>query len=82
MTIPSRETIEQLRRDYPAGTRIELVRMDDVQAPPVGTNGTVRGVDDTGSLLVSWDNGNSLNVIYGIDLVRKLPTDSSSCGRE
>lgn len=82
MTIPSRETIEQLRRDYPAGTRIELVRMDDVQAPPVGTNGTVRGVDDTGSLLVSWDTGSSLNVIYGADQVRKLPADSSSCGRE
>lgn len=82
MTIPSRETIEQLRRDYPAGTRIELVRMDDVQAPPVGTNGTVRGVDDTGSLLVSWDTGSSLNVIYGVDLVRKLPADSSGRERE
>ena len=54
------------------GTRIELLEMDDFQAPPVGTYGTVKGVDDTGSLLVRWDNGSRLNVIYGEDRVRKL----------
>lgn len=48
--------------------------MDDVQAPPKGTKGTVRGVDDTGSLLVDWDNGSGLNVIYGIDKVKKFDT--------
>jgi hypothetical protein len=34
--------------------------MDDIQAPPAGTKGTVYGVDDTGSLLVHWDNGSGL----------------------
>ena len=82
MAIPNRETIERLRRDYPAGTRIELVRMEDAQAPPMGTKGTVRGIDDTGSLLVSWETGSSLNGIYGVDLVRKLPSDSSGCGQK
>lgn len=43
-----------------------------VQAPPVGTKGTVKGVDDTASLLIDWDNGCGLNVIYGIDKVRKI----------
>lgn len=66
-----REELEALRSRYPAGTRVELIRMDDVQAPPAGTKGTVTGVDDTGSLMVNWDNGSSLNVIYGVDLVRK-----------
>ena len=33
---------------------------------------TVLRVDDTGSLLMRWDNGSGLNVIYGVDLVRKL----------
>ena len=47
MNFPSRETVERLRREYPAGTRVELVRMDDCQAPPAGTHGTVLGVDDT-----------------------------------
>jgi hypothetical protein len=46
--------------------------MDDVQAPPVGTKGTVVGVDDAGSILVCWDNGSSLNVAYGEDLCRKI----------
>lgn len=39
MKFPSREIVEQVRREYPVGTRIELVKMDDVQAPPVGTKG-------------------------------------------
>ena len=49
MRFPSRETVERVRREYPAGTRVELLRMEDVQAPPIGTLGTVLGVDDTGS---------------------------------
>ena len=46
--------------------------MDDVQAPPVGTRGTVLGVDDTGSLLMRWDTGSGLNVIFGEDIVKKI----------
>ena len=72
MRFPSKETVERVRREYPAGTRVELLSMEDIQAPPIGTRGTVRGVDDTGSLLMRWDNGSSLNVVYGEDLVRKL----------
>ena len=48
------------------------MQMDDAQAPPIGTAGTVTGVDDTGSILVDWDNGSGLNVIYGEDIVRKI----------
>ncbi len=72
MTFPSKETVEAIRREYPAGTRVELVRMDDMQAPPIGTKGTVTGVDDTGSLLMNWDNGSGLNVVYGEDIVRMI----------
>ena len=72
MFFPSRDVVERIRTEYPKGTRVELVRMDDPQAPPVGTEGTVTGVDDTGSLLVDWDNGSGLNVVYGEDIVRKL----------
>ena len=64
--------LAHLRKTYPVGTRVELVRMDDVQAPPIGTNGTVYGVDDTGSILVNWDNGSGLNVVYGVDSCRKV----------
>ena len=72
MRFPSRETVEHIRKEYPRGTRVGLLRMDDVQAPPIGTLGTVLGVDDTGSLLMRWDNGSGLNVVYGEDLVRKV----------
>ena len=65
-------TLERIRRQYPAATRVELLKMDDFQAPPPGTMGTVTAVDDSGSLLVHWDNGSSLNVIYGIDEVKKV----------
>ena len=33
--------LESLRVQYPKGTRVVLVKMDDVQAPPIGTKGTV-----------------------------------------
>ena len=79
MKFPSREIVESIRREYPAGTRVELVQMDDVQAPPVGTKGTVKGVDDTGSLLMRWDNGSGLNVVYGEDVVRKIPVVKTVC---
>ena len=69
---PSRETVERIRKQYPAGTRIELIRMEDEQAPPIGTRGTVVGVDDMGSIMVDWDSGGSLSVLYGEDLCRKI----------
>ena len=67
-----REIVERLRRQYPSGTRVKLVRMEDEQAPPIGTCGTVLGVDDLGSIMVSWDNGGSLSIVYGEDLCRKI----------
>ena len=70
MRFPNKEQIELLRKKYPTGTRVELLQMEDIQAPPRGTKGTVYGVDDTGSLLVHWDNGSGLNVIYGVDSCR------------
>lgn len=63
---------QDLRKEYPKGTKVRLVRMDDPQAPPINTIGIVRGVDDTASILVQWDNGSNLNVIYGEDVVEKL----------
>ena len=72
MKFPSLRQVEEMRMRYPKGTRIELEKMDDVQAPPIGTKGTVLCVDDTGSIMVAWDNGSHLNVIYGEDPVRTI----------
>ena len=71
MMFPSKKIVDEIKRQFPKGTRVELLHMDDMQAPPIGTKGTVRGVDDTGSILVSWDNGSGLNVVYGEDKCRK-----------
>lgn len=67
-----RHRLEYLRKYYPKGTRVELVDMEDKYAPPIGTRGTVTWVDDTGSLLVNWDNGSTLSVLYDKDEVKKL----------
>lgn len=68
----SRETVERLRKQYPVGCRVELLEMNDTQAPPVGTLGTVIGVDDIGSIMVRWDNGCGLSVAYGEDRCRRV----------
>ena len=75
-----KHTLESLRERFPAGSRVELVRMDDVYAPPVGTKGTVRGVDDIGSIMVSWDNGSSLSVVYGEDACRRISEEGAENG--
>ena len=72
---PDRKTVECLRAQYPVGCRVRLIQMDDTQAPPIGTCGTVTGVDDTGSIMVHWDNGSGLNVVYAIDVCRKVPKE-------
>lgn len=83
MMFPSREIVERVRREYPVGTRVELLRMEDMQAPPIGTRGTVTGVDDIASILVDWDNGSGLHVVYGEDVCRKLETVKTIChGKE
>ena len=75
----SKETVERIKSEYPKGTRVELTGMEDIQAPPIGTKGTVVGVDDIGSIMVNWDNGSSLSVVYGEDSCRKLKTVTIIC---
>ena len=77
-----RPDIEALRKQYPKGARVELVQMDDKYAPPIGTRGTVWGVDDIGSIMVHWDNGSSLNVVYGEDYCRVVGRICPVCGQE
>lgn len=72
MRFPTRDEVNRLRKMYPKGTRVELLEMNDIQAPPIGTKGTVRYVDDAAGIGVNWDNGSSLSVIYGVDRIKKL----------
>lgn len=69
-----RQGIERLRKEYPEGTRVKLLKMDDIQAPPIGTKGSVTGVDDIGTIHVNWDGGGSLGVCLDVDEIEKLET--------
>ena len=70
---PSREVIERLRRQYPAGCRVELVSMDDpyTRLKP-GDQGAVVAVDDIGTVHIDWDNGSGLGAAYGEDVIRRI----------
>ena len=70
MRFPSKEQIAALQERYPSGTRVELLGMDDPQAPPTGTRGEVMGVADAGQLLVRWETGSSLRLIPSVDSFR------------
>jgi hypothetical protein len=70
---PSRSVVESLRHQYPEGTRVALVSMDDpyTKLRP-GDEGTVFAVDDIGTVHIQWDNGSTLGAVYGEDTIRKL----------
>ena len=66
MIFADKKTVEKLRKEFPVGCRI---------APSIGTQGTCRGVDDAGNILVSWDNGSHLNVAYGADSCHRVASE-------
>jgi hypothetical protein len=70
---PSKEQVECVRKNYPQGTRLELISMEDPYATlEAGDRCTVRGVDDAGQLMVTWDTGSQLSLIPDVDNFRKL----------
>ena len=69
---PDRAYVQKYKTEFPVGTRVELVLMKDTQAPPVGTKGTVTGVDDMATIHVAWDNGSCLGVAFMEDQCKKI----------
>lgn len=59
--------VDEIKAMYPQGTRIELIYMEDAQAVPSGTKGTVWHVDDMGTIHMKWDNGRTLGLIPSVD---------------
>ena len=68
---PSRETVERLRREYPKGTRVELISMNDpyTKLKP-GDTGVIEHIDDVGTVFCRWSNGSGLGVLIGVDEIR------------
>ena len=70
---PSRQTVERLRKQYPAGTLVELLSMDDPYSKlQPGDTGEVMFIDDAGTVHVRWQRGGSLGLVYGVDRFRKV----------
>ena len=71
MVIPN-TVLLSLRETFSEGTRVRLLKMDDTQAPPIGTEGTVVYVDDIGTVHISWDNGSGLGAVWEEDRIEKV----------
>lgn len=73
MFFPKKSIVDKIKADYPKGTRVKLIELNDPyrQLEP-GLKGTVSCVDDTGTIHVDWDNGSRLGVVYEEDLCKKI----------
>ena len=70
---PSREIVEKVRKEYPTGTRVRLILINDPYTRLVSDDkGTVDSVDGIGTVHVNWDNGSRLGVACGEDLIEKI----------
>ena len=68
-----RRQAERMKQEYPAGTRILLINMGkDPRPVEAGTRGTVKAVDDIGTVHCDFDNGRQLGLIPGEDSFRRL----------
>ena len=68
MKFPNKSYLAQLRKQYPVGTKIQLISMRNETYPVLpGTVGEVTHIDDAGSIHMRWENGSSLALIPEID---------------
>ena len=72
-SFPSRETVGRIRKQYPIGTRVELIHMEDPYSKlKAGDQGIITGIDDIGTAFVAWDCGSSLGLVFGEDVYKKV----------
>jgi hypothetical protein len=64
--------LKTLREEFPVGCMVELIHMDDTQAPPAGSIGRVLTIDDIGTIHVAWKNGSTLGIVPGVDMIKRL----------
>lgn len=57
-----REEVEELKKQYPSGTRVRLLKMDALDPVPAGTIGIIDFVDDGGMIHMDWSNGQNMAI--------------------
>lgn len=74
MYFPTEEEVRRVREMYPIGCRVKLISMgpDPYGKLVPGDQGTVNGVDDTGTVFVSWYCGSGLGMVYGVDHIQRV----------
>jgi len=72
--MPDKDKLLRLRQQYKKGVRVRLIEMNDPYQPmPPGLLGTVKSVDDAGTVFCRWDNGSGLGLVYGVDKFEIVP---------
>ena len=68
--------VDRMKNTYLPGTRIQLDFMGDDPRPiPLGTKGTVKLVDDIGTVHCIFENGRCLGLIPGEDGFHAITED-------
>lgn len=67
----NRDMVENIKKQYPVGTKVVVDYMDDDRSIPPGTKGEVRHVDDIGTIHCIWENGRVLGLIPFVDNFHK-----------
>jgi len=80
MNWPTPAQVAERREQFPVGARVRLLRWAPSEVPglehgepsvPVGTLGTVRHVDDSGTVFCDWDTGSGLGACTEDSIVRE-----------
>ena len=64
--------LDELKNEYPIGTKIELIHMNSETLMNPGLKGEVTGIDDKGNILMNWENGSSLALNMDDDSFKKM----------
>ena len=76
MKFPNKAYLENLRKQYPVGTKIQLISMRVEKYPILpGTIGEVTHIDDVGSIHMKWQNGSSLALIPEVDSFKVMAAE-------
>ena len=72
----SREWLNFLREQHPAGSRVILKELSDPYRQMVpGSMGTLDSIDDIGTYHVHWDDGSCLGLVIGEDRFSVVPPE-------